>query len=88
MMEKVGSPSCFFTLSAADLHWPEFFNLAAHYSPDKTAEQLHAEYRDRNETLNSNPMLADWLFTKRATDYLQKYYGKRLLLYRQTIGLA
>ena len=71
MMEKVGSPSCFFTLSAADLHWPEFFNLAAHYSPDKTAEELHAEYRDRNETLNSNPMPADWLFTKRATDYLQ-----------------
>ncbi|XP_065826022.1 uncharacterized protein [Oscarella lobularis] len=70
MMEKLGSPSCFFTLSAADLHWPEFFNLAAHYSPDKTAEELHAEYRDRNETLNSNPMLADWLFTKRATDYL------------------
>ena len=49
----------------------ELFNLAAHYSPDKTAEELHAEYRDRNKTLNSNPMLADWLFTKRATDYLQ-----------------
>ena len=73
MQEKLGQPSCFFTLSAADLHWPELFDLAQHYNKDSTSEELYRSYRKRNETLNANPMLADWFFTRRAFEFLKSF---------------
>ena len=73
MQEKLGKPSCFFTPSAADLHWPELFDLAQHYNKDSTSEELYRSYRKRNETLNANPMLADWFFTRRAFEFLKTF---------------
>ena len=73
MQEKLGQPSCFFTPSAADLHWPELFDLAQHYNKDSTSEELYRSYRKRNETFNANPMLADWFFTRRAFEFLKTF---------------
>eukprot|EP00118_Oscarella_pearsei_P020682 m.225765 g.225765 ORF g.225765 m.225765 type:complete len:1796 (+) comp40019_c0_seq3:374-5761(+) len=74
MQEKLGPPSCFFTLSAADLHWPELFDLAQHYRKGSNKDDnFFSDYKNRNKTLNENPFLADWFFTKRAFEFLHTF---------------
>ena len=63
MVDTLGLPKVFFTLSAADLQWPELANL------------LNVE-EDENSTARSravleNPLMADWFFSSMC----HKVYG-------------
>lgn len=61
MVQYVGSPTFFITLSAADIHWKELnrlFNLPENHSNLSEVEQN----RIRNKLLNKNPMLVAFYF--------------------------
>ena len=64
IISHVGPPTFFFTLSAADLHWPELHSLFETRIKDSNSR--------RNNVIN-NPHLVDWLFTHRVEKFL-KYW--------------
>ena len=66
MVEQLGLPTHFITLSAADLQWPELFQLLG--LPEG------ASLSARAAALNSNPLHADWLFWRRVCLFMQAYY--------------
>ena len=54
MVDTLGLPTVFFTLSAADLQWPELANLLN----VEEAENSTA----RSRAVIENPCMADWFF--------------------------
>lgn len=54
MVDTLGLPTVFFTLSAADLQWPELANLLGVEEPDNSAARCNA--------VIDNPCLADLFF--------------------------
>lgn len=67
MVQQLGLPTLFFTLSAADMHWPELYKLLA---PDEEIETM-TEYR-RRELIQQNPLVVDEFFLTRAETFLQE----------------
>ena len=66
LLEQMGSPTFFWTASAADCHWPELHNLLTHTSNPPT-------YSDRVQAIIDQPHLTDWYFTSKLTDILQSW---------------
>ena len=62
IINQVGSPTIFWTLSCADFHWPEFHQL---FSTDNLSnEQI------RQNVIN-NPHILDWFFTERTENFVK-----------------
>ncbi|KAK3926425.1 Peroxynitrite isomerase THAP4, partial [Frankliniella fusca] len=72
MVEQIGLPTVFFTLSAADYHWPQLFKFIA---PDEDYSLL-TEKR-RRELVQENPMLVDMFFTERVDTYIKEVLKKK-----------
>ncbi|GAV02785.1 hypothetical protein RvY_13309 [Ramazzottius varieornatus] len=68
MINQIGPPRVFITLSAADLHWPELHDLLL---PLNYPANLNADdrYNFRRNNLNNSPALASWLLQERVTKF-------------------
>ncbi|KAE8745030.1 hypothetical protein FOCC_FOCC008342 [Frankliniella occidentalis] len=67
MIEQLGMPTVFFTLSAADLQWPGLFKLLA---PDVPLESLSDAMR--RDLVSKHPILVDKYFAERVKSFLHK----------------
>lgn len=70
MVNQLGIPTLFLTLSSADLWWPcmtRHFGLTDEYIATLTEKQLS---KLMQEKLNENPLIADAYFTKRVDEFL------------------
>ncbi|KAE8739488.1 hypothetical protein FOCC_FOCC015019 [Frankliniella occidentalis] len=69
MVDQLGIPTLFLTLSAADLHWEDLFRLLA------PGEDVNAMTDARRaKLLSENPLIADTFFTVRATHFIKHTY--------------
>jgi ATP-dependent DNA helicase PIF1 len=60
------SPHLFFTVSAADIHWPDLHqHMPVHPGPPPENENEQEAYRRRAASLNDNPAIAAYYFQKR-----------------------
>lgn len=66
MVEQLGCPSVFFTLSAADYHWCDLFRLL---SPDSDPETISDG--DRRRLMHENPLIVSWFFQHRCYVFLE-----------------
>ncbi|KAE8744175.1 hypothetical protein FOCC_FOCC009183 [Frankliniella occidentalis] len=65
MVEQLKLPTVFFTLSSADLHWPELFSILA---PDE--DQVTMSEGRRRQLLQENPVIVDTFFLDRVESYI------------------
>lgn len=75
MVQQLGAPTLFFTLSAPDLQSNEMFRLI-----NSTKQEFLNEFqecRSRNHLLNTNPLLAAWFFEERFEVFIHKVLLKR-----------
>ena len=70
LIESKGTPTFFWTVSAADTYWPELHNLMPH-DPNPT------HYKKIQAVIN-NPHLADWYFTQRLSDLIKNWLYKAM----------
>ena len=63
MIDQLGTPHCYFTLSAADMHWPE---LQAYL------QQLGG-VQSPSAAVASNPMLCTWFMHERVVTFLETF---------------
>ena len=70
MEEALGMPLIFFTMSAADLLWPELQDLTTHFRPSTDQEKAS----ERVKAVVQNPHLTDWLFLHRAENFLTYFF--------------
>jgi len=66
MVDTLGLPTAFFTLSAADLQWPELANLLGVEPTQNSAA--------RSKAVVENPCMADWFFYHRLTEFMEVFY--------------
>ena len=64
LLEQMGPPTFFWTVSAADCHWPELHDLLTHRSNPPT-------HSDRIQAIIDQPHLTDWYFTSKLAVFLQ-----------------
>ncbi|KAK3925970.1 LOW QUALITY PROTEIN: ATP-dependent DNA helicase pfh1 [Frankliniella fusca] len=72
MFQQLKLPTLFFTLSSADMHWPELFKILA---PDKDYNSLTS--KERENLLQNNPMIADQFFHERVESFLKEVVIKK-----------
>ena len=65
MVEQLGLPTLFFTLSAADLHWPDLFQLLA---PDEDLDTMSEA--KRRKLVEQNPAKVDAFFSERGETFI------------------
>ena len=83
MVKQLGIPTCFMTLSCADLRWSELFQIARTQGRDITEEQIEAlSYVERCQLLNSNPVVTAKHFQHR----VETFFSDVLLSENNTIG--
>lgn len=61
MVKQPGLPTLFFTLSAADIHWPDICRLLDPGTDYSTLSKSEANRR-RNSILNENSVIVAWFF--------------------------
>ena len=61
----------FFTLSAADLHWPELYRLLDPNNDQHQLENSALEYRRRTKLLTDDPLIVSWFFELRLNELFQ-----------------
>ena len=66
MVDTLGLPTVFFTLSAADLQWPELADLL-------DVEESESSTR-RSRAVIENPCLADWFFYHRVMKFMSVFF--------------
>ena len=66
MVDTLGLPTAFFTLSAADLQWPELAHLLNVEEPLSSSA--------RSTAVIENPCLADWFFYHRVVKFMDVFY--------------
>ena len=64
MVEQIGTPAVFFTLSAADYHWPDLFRLLSNTNPEDLTDQ------QRRELMHDNPGVVAYFFKKRCEIFI------------------
>lgn len=64
MIEQLGLPTLFITLSAADYHWPDLFKILA---PDRNVDDLSE--RERRKLVEENPFIVDDFFLTRVKTF-------------------
>ena len=62
MVDALGTPTVFFTHSAADFQWPGLRNLICYQGSGQ------------REAVIENPAIADWFFFHRIERYVQLFY--------------
>lgn len=67
MIKQVGMPHIFFTLSAADYHWPDLFRLLTDLDPQHVGEA------QRRQLMHDNPAIVAWFFQKRCDIFMKKF---------------
>lgn len=73
MVDQLDTPTVFFTLSAADLHWPDLFRLL---KPDMgDGEQLN--HNERTKLMCENPHIVATFFEKRGTFFIENIMKKK-----------
>ena len=72
LIQTKGSPTFFFTVSAADTYWPE---LHTNIMPHNSVNPTHS--MKINAVIN-NPHLTDWYFTQRFTDLTKQWLYNHL----------
>ncbi|KAJ1518827.1 hypothetical protein ONE63_011559 [Megalurothrips usitatus] len=72
MVEQLGLPTLFFTLSAADLHWPDLFHFLAPGEDPKTMTSTR-----RRKLVEENPSKVDEFFTLRGQTFIEKVLKKK-----------
>ncbi len=65
MVEQIGLPTLFFTLSAADLHWPGLFKFL---SPNEDLQSMSD--RKRRKLVEENPDKVDSFFALRGKTFI------------------
>jgi len=70
MIDTLGLPTVFFTLSAADLQWPELATLLNVADTGNTV--------DRSRAVAQNPSMAERVFYHRVSKFMDTYFGKIL----------
>ena len=68
IIQYAGPPTFFFTLSAADMHWPE---LHALLGSDVMNNDNSSEVQCQN--VINNPHIVDWFFTKRVKNFIKHW---------------
>lgn len=69
MLKQLGSPTLFFTVSAADLQWKELYRILDHQNEIDQLRTDYARYHRRSKLLIKNPLIVSWFFNLRS-DYL------------------
>ncbi len=67
LLEQKGSPTFFWTVSAADTYWPELHSLMP------LPPVGHQGHHMRVHALINNPHLADWYFTSKLSDWVKQW---------------
>ena len=67
LLEQMGPPTFFWTVRAADCHWPELHKLLSHKNIPPTY------YSDRVQAIIDQPHLTDWYFTSKLCDFIQHW---------------
>lgn len=80
MVEQLRAPTLFFTLSAADLHWPELYWLLDTNNEYPVFENEILENNRRAHLLNENPLIVAWFF-----DLRSKFFIKDVLFSRYQV---
>ena len=75
MIRQLGTPTWFFTLSAADLKWPDMIQtIAKQYGVHYTDEEVAAlSFEDRSNWLKRNPVTAARHFQYRLNTFFQDF---------------
>ena len=73
MIRQLGTPTWFFTLSAADMKWPDVIQIIARqYGHHFTDEQIEAmSFEDKSKWLRCNPVTAARHFHYRLSTFFQ-----------------
>ena len=74
MVRSIGAPTVFFTLSAADLHWPEIYKLLA---PEEDLSNSSTSMQRRRQLLIENPLIVNTLFQERANYFIKNVLGPK-----------
>ncbi|KAL7304776.1 hypothetical protein TKK_0003004 [Trichogramma kaykai] len=67
MVDQIGKPTIFFTLSAADYHWPDLFRLLA---PSTDYSDLQSE--QKRNLMHDNPLIVGYFFKERVELFMSK----------------
>jgi hypothetical protein len=70
LIESKGTPTFFWTVSAADTYWPQLHELMPH-DPNPT-------HSKKIQAVINNPHLADWYFTQRLSDLIKQWLYKEM----------
>ena len=75
MIRQLGTPTWFFTLSAADMKWPDMIQtIAKQYGVHYTDEQVNAlSYDEKSNWLRRNPVTAARHFQYRLNTFFQEF---------------
>ena len=75
MLCSLGIPTCFLTLSAADLHWPEMIQAVAMQFGRKLshADVLNMSIQERSKYIWQNPVTGVCMFQHRLESFLSEY---------------
>ena len=71
MVDQIGTPSVFFTLSAADYHWPHLFKLIT-----PGIDPLTLSDQQRMQIMHENPLLTAWFFKTRVNIFMKEFVDK------------
>ncbi len=69
IITSVGTPTCFFTFSSADMHWPELHALFQ----ENNCTDFTISSEERRQNIINNPHIVDWFFTQRLENFI-KYW--------------
>ena len=70
IIDQVGPPTIFWTLSCAEMHWPEFHSLLS--------ENTSQDYNILRQNVIDNPHLLDWFFTQRTEKFVKNWLYETL----------
>ena len=71
IINHVGAPTLFFTLSSADMHWPELHDLFQMTTHNTSSEE-------RRMNVINNPHIVDWFFTQRLESFVKHWLYETL----------
>ncbi|XP_052119516.1 uncharacterized protein LOC127748760 [Frankliniella occidentalis] len=71
MVEQIGLPSIFLTMSCADGHWNDLYRLLSDVDPNSLTEQ------DRRRLVQDNPHIVDSFFDFRIKTFLSEVLQKQ-----------
>ena len=77
MVKQLGAPTLFFTLSAADIQWPELYRLLDSDGNTISSTNEQIENRRRTKLLIDNPLIVAWFFKHRADSFIKDVLFKK-----------